>query len=195
MPVTPPLPPNLAPIFIQGRVTQTGRHYNAHVVAPTAQIAQVMATQQLAVHGLSNKVKPGSNVTLRGVLPMGPVPPAYVLALPQFLPFYPPLGLPVGAYIVRYRRARRDQRAEWSDTVQKQKAQARRAARAVRRATSYGASDEMVPLYGGDEAEATTLTEHWDDLPSWAQYSLGGVVVVGSLFGISALVRRFTERL
>jgi hypothetical protein len=51
-------------------------------------------------------------------------------------------------------------------------------------ATTEG--DDMEPL-----TDDETLRDRWSTLPSWGQYSLGGVAVVGSLIGINALVRRF----
>lgn len=44
---------------------------------------------------------------------------------------------------------------------------------------------------GNGNGNGVALRDRWATLPAWVQYSLGGVVVIGSIVGLNALVRRF----
>ena len=172
-----PLSPSQLHPFVIGRVTQTGSYYNAYVLAPGKPIARAMAMQRLMARGLSTKVKPGASVTRKGVVPMPPVPLPYLLALPQFIPLYPPPPFPVGAYIVRYR----------IKTVRRRKASSRRrsAQQAAQAASgmvkvsgdSYGAIDpgllsranfsidrRLLNPYR-KHGQSSSLDEETDDMP------------------------------
>ena len=54
---------------------------------------------------------------------------------------------------------------------------------------------DMEPLTGNGNGSGNgngvALRDRWANLPSWGQYSLGGVAVVGSIVGLNALARRF----
>ena len=44
---------------------------------------------------------------------------------------------------------------------------------------------------GNGNGNGVALRDRWANLPSWGQYALGGVAVVGSIVGLNALARRF----